>query len=125
MAAAHGLLIYDGGCAFCTTSALRIAAHWTQPATAVAWQQLGADRLAAWGLSVDDAAGAAWWIGADGTPYRGHDAIAQALRAAPGWRRVLGVVIGARALRWLAAPAYRTVATHRHLLPGATDACKL
>ena len=39
--------------------------------------------------------------------------------------RLAGRVIGSRALRPVAAPAYTWVAAHRHRLPGASEACGL
>src|SRR5437016_5420468 len=79
------LLVYDGDCSFCSSSARWLTAHWTGPQQAVAWQHLSAAQLERIGLSLDDVRSAAWWIDPWSGPSRGHLAIARALRAAHGW----------------------------------------
>jgi predicted DCC family thiol-disulfide oxidoreductase YuxK len=119
------LLIYDGECSFCSSSARWITAHWSGPQQTVAWQHLGADDLQRLGLTLDDVRHAAWWIDPSGSHSRGHLAIARALRAAPGWPSVVGRILLAPPFRWLAAGAYPLVARWRHRLPGGTSACRM
>ena len=119
------VLIYDGDCAFCTTSAQRIAAHWDGAAEIQPWQRLGESRLAELGLTVTDVQQAAWWIDDTGRRYRGHRAIARAMIQAGGWRRLVGRALAARWLAWPGEVGYQLVARYRHKLPGATDACRL
>ena len=118
------VLIYDGDCGFCTSSAAWIRARWRRDCVAVSWQELGESRLAALGLTVVDVESAAWF--ADGNQLlRGERAVAAALKlAGPGWR-ALGSVMDTVPIRWLAAIGYRLVARYRHMLPGSTDACRL
>jgi len=118
------LLIYDGDCAFCTRSAEWIAARWTTAATAGAWQQLGAGRLSALGLSVDDVQRAAFWIDTDRRTFRGHRAVARALECGTTTDRLIGHVLLIPPVSWLARPGYWLVARYRHRLPGATAACR-
>jgi predicted DCC family thiol-disulfide oxidoreductase YuxK len=119
------LLVYDGDCSFCSSSAHWIAARWQGPEQAVAWQQLGAVQLESLGLSLDDVRCAAWWVDRGGRAWRGHVAIALALRAARGWPSVVGRVLLVPPFRWLAAGAYPLIARWRHRLPGGTPACRM
>jgi predicted DCC family thiol-disulfide oxidoreductase YuxK len=119
------LLVYDGDCSFCSSSARWITEHWQGPQRAVAWQHLDAGRLERLGLTLDDLQRAAWWIDASGRRSRGHLAVARALRAAPGWPSVVGGILLIPPFRWLAAGAYPLIARWRHRLPGGTPACRL
>ncbi|HVV74710.1 MAG TPA: DCC1-like thiol-disulfide oxidoreductase family protein [Mycobacteriales bacterium] len=122
---AEALLIYDGDCAFCTTAATDIEQHWHGQAGIRAWQQIGAEGLTELGLTVHDVSTKVWWVDPDGTRLGGHKAVARALTEANGWRAVLGRIVGARLMSWPAALGYRVVSRYRHLLPGATDACRI
>ena len=119
------LLIYDGDCGFCSTSARWTRKGWRNEAEIVAYQQLGEDGLAALGLSVRDAEQAAWWMDESGKLWRGHRAIAKSLQASTGARRAVGLALGSPVLSPLGALAYRLVVRYRHKLPGATDACRV
>jgi len=118
------VLIYDGDCSFCSSSARWITAHWNGPEHAVAWQHLSADDVERLGLTLDDVQGAAWWIGTSRNS-RGHLAIARALQAAPGWPSVVGQILLVPPFRWLAAGVYPLIARWRHRLPGGTPACRM
>jgi predicted DCC family thiol-disulfide oxidoreductase YuxK len=119
------LLVYDGDCSFCSSSARWIAARWQGPQQAVAWQHLSADQLERLGLSLDDVRCAAWWVDRDGRRSRGPVAIARALRAAPGWPSIVGCILLIPPFRWLAAATYPLIARWRHRLPGGTPACRM
>ena len=118
-----GLLIFDGECGFCTSSARWVAASWADGSKAVPWQDLGGDGLAALGLTVEQAQTEVWWVDPRGRRSGGHRAVAKSLRAARGWKRAAGILIDWPPLSLLAAGAYPVVARHRHRLPGATPAC--
>lgn len=120
-----GLLIFDGDCGFCTTSAHWIESHWSKnAATAESWQKLGADRLSELGLTHDDVTTKAWW--SDDRGVRGGErAVAAALIAAGGLWKFVGLVLDTPPIRWLAKPGYRLVARYRYKLPGATEACRI
>lgn len=118
------LLIFDGDCGFCTAAANWITRHWTEPARAVPWQELGRDGLAAVGITETEVADAAYWVDAHGTTSRGHLAVAAALRAAGGWRRLAGSALLVPPLSWLGRPGYWLVARYRYRLPGSTPACR-
>jgi predicted DCC family thiol-disulfide oxidoreductase YuxK len=118
-------LIFDGECGFCTAAARWVSKRWTKPARAVAWQQLGEQRLHDLGLTEWDVQHAAYWVDEQGGLARGHAAVARALVAGEGWIRVAGYLLLAPPLSWLARPGYWLVARYRHRLPGATDSCRL
>lgn len=116
------MLVYDGDCGFCTTSARWIERRLPADAPVVAWQSL--DDLAALDLTVDDVTAAAWWID-DGERAGGHLAIGAALRASRFPWSLLGRLILAPPFRWLGGPVYRWIARNRYRLPGSTDACRI
>ena len=118
------ILLFDGDCAFCTTAAQRMAARWTRPAHAVAWQSLGDGGLGEVGLIMADARAAAYWVDEQDRLFRGHRAVAKALMAGAPAQRALGALILVPPLSWLARPGYWLIARYRHRLPGATDACR-
>jgi predicted DCC family thiol-disulfide oxidoreductase YuxK len=119
------LLVYDGDCAFCTSAARWAERGWRGAATAVSWQVLGDDGLAARGLTAGQARAAAWWVGGDGTVSRGHRAIGEALAAGRGWRHAAGVAVLHPPVGWVASAAYPLVVRFRHRLPGATATCRV
>jgi predicted DCC family thiol-disulfide oxidoreductase YuxK len=132
---ARPILIFDGDCRFCTTSA-RLLAYWVfrRPSTSPApsaeppaapstepWQRLD---LAELGLTPDLCRAAVQWVGEDGQVISGHVAIAAALRAGhPVWRP-LGALLVAPGFSWLAERLYSWVAEHRYSFPGGTPACR-
>jgi len=118
----RGLLIFDGDCGFCTTSA-RFATRWvdrkhrydTEP-----WQQVD---LARFGLTAADCIEAAQFVRRDGSLAAAHLAIAEGLKhGAPAWRP-LGHLVALPGVRWVAGRVYTWVADHRYALPGGTPAC--
>lgn len=116
------VLVFDGDCGFCTRCA-HFLAHWVLKgrATSVApWQRLN---LAELGLTADQCRAAAQWVGQDAQVASGHAAIASALRTGrPVWRLV-GALLVAPGISWLAERVYSWTAGHRYALPGGTPTC--
>ncbi|BBH64285.1 hypothetical protein ACTI_09700 [Actinoplanes sp. OR16] len=112
--------VFDGDCSFCSLCADFIERRIPTTAKVVPWQF--AD-LAELGLTVDECEAAVQWVGADGVTAAGPDAIALLLKDAGRFWTVPGSVLGLRAVRAAAWPAYQWVADHRHLMPGGTAAC--
>ena len=108
------MLVYDGGCGFCRRS-LRWAYAAGGRFEAVPSTEVDA---AALGLTEPDLAAAAWWVDPDGTLHRGHLAIARVLQSSR-WRpiRLLGRLVGSRALGPLGRRTYDWVAAHRGRFP--------
>jgi predicted DCC family thiol-disulfide oxidoreductase YuxK len=116
------MLVFDGDCAFCTTSARWIGRRLPASAAVQPWQALDLRSL---GLSTRDVQTAAYWIDTDRSTHRGHRAVARSLIAAGGAWGLVGRVLLIPPVSWLAALGYELVAHNRSKLPGATDACAL
>jgi predicted DCC family thiol-disulfide oxidoreductase YuxK len=121
MAGANGkaVLLYDGDCAFCTSCAGLIE-RIGPDAEILAWQLTDLGEL---GITAEQAAEAVRWVQPDGAVRSGHEAIAAVLAAAGGIWKLVGRLLVAPGVSWLAARAYRLIAEHRGRLPGATPAC--
>jgi predicted DCC family thiol-disulfide oxidoreductase YuxK len=113
------VLVYDGGCAFCSSSA-RLLEKIGPDAQLVAWQQTD---LGALGLTEEEATAAVQWVEAGGSIRSGHEAIAAALDSAGGFWALAGRALLLPGISSLAAVAYQLVAANRHRLPGGTPAC--
>lgn len=116
------LLVFDGDCGFCTTSARWLDDRLPPDVTVVPWQQLDLDEV---GLTSEGVAASVWWIDAAGRRVGGAGAVGAALDAIGGRWRPLGWLARHRPTSWLAEPAYRLVAANRHRLPGGTPACAI
>jgi predicted DCC family thiol-disulfide oxidoreductase YuxK len=123
------ILVFDGDCGFCTTSALWVARHWPEGPRMVvpkivAWQALGDEGLHDLGLSREQANASAWWV--DGRGQFGADkAIAKALLACRAPWSWLGGALVVPPGTWLGRFLYPVIARHRHRLPGSTAACRV
>jgi predicted DCC family thiol-disulfide oxidoreductase YuxK len=115
-------LVFDGDCAFCTSS-VRVAQRLRLRADrVVAWQH--AD-LAALGLTEQQCRESLQWVADDGRVASGHAAVARLLLASALPWRPLGALLLVPPMSWVAAVVYRWVADHRSALPGGTPACAL
>jgi hypothetical protein len=77
----EGMLVFDGECGFCRRS-VRWAYKVRATCPSVPYQEV---ELSRFGLSVADAADAAWFV-ADWHRWRGHEAIARCCLVRPGGR---------------------------------------
>jgi predicted DCC family thiol-disulfide oxidoreductase YuxK len=119
------VLVYDGDCAFCSTTARFVASRLRRSPSdfdVEPWQHLDLEAL---GLTPAECDAAVRWVSADGIPAAGHVAVARALRACRWWARPAGVVLLLPGVSALAARGYTWVAANRHRLPGGTPACSL
>jgi predicted DCC family thiol-disulfide oxidoreductase YuxK len=114
-------LVYDGDCAFCTSSVRAMQRLGLTADTVIPWQH--AD-LPALQLTEQQCRDAVQWVDDRGTSS-GHRAIARLmLHAGVPWRP-LGALLLIPPFSWLAAVIYRLIANNRHRLPGGTPACAL
>ncbi|WP_020387707.1 thiol-disulfide oxidoreductase DCC family protein [Kribbella catacumbae] len=116
------ILIFDGDCAFCTTSA-----RWLQGALGGAvpvepWQFTD---LAAYGTTAERAQYEVLWVDQDGKIHGGAQAFARWLIHSGGLWRVAGTMFTFPPIRWIAAGIYRLIASNRDKMPGGTPACAL
>ena len=116
------LLIFDGDCSFCTSSAHWIRRRLPDRVRVEPWQRLDLDGL---GLTQHDVTTAAYWVDERGDKYRGHRSIGKALVASGGVWKPIGALILVPPISWLAALVYLGVAKNRSRLPGGTPECKL
>ena len=118
------VLIFDGDCGFCTTCAWFLQ-RWVvgaDSASVAPWQRLD---LAELGLTEGQCRTAVQWVGQGGQVAEGHAAIAAALKAGHRVWRLVGAMLLAPGLSWVAERVYSGVAAHRDRLPGGTPACRI
>jgi hypothetical protein len=114
------VLIYDGGCGFCTKAAAR-ARRIAQPNVTVA---ASSDiNLADLGLTADECNEALKFVNSQGTIFSGAAAVSSLLTSSVGAWPLAGRTMGLAGIRQLADICYRLVARNRHRLPGATSSC--
>lgn len=114
------LLIFDGDCAICTTSA-NVITRWIRPRCDVEpWQRTD---IAAFGLTAQECTTAVQFVNAQRRVYSGSRAVMQMLRTAPQPWPVLGAIGDAPGVAWVADRVYRWIAANRDRLPGSTPAC--
>lgn len=120
------LLIFDGDCGFCTSSATWVAERLHRPGGPDAelrpWQFTD---LAALGTTADRAQQEVLWVTPNGEIRGGAAAFAGWLRFAGGPYAVVGRTMDLPGVRSLAAAVYRLIARNRSRLPGGTPACAL
>ncbi len=123
-ARSEALVLFDGDCGFCTSSATWMSQRLTRPGKEavrlVPWQD--AD-LTALGTDAARAQREVLWVAPDGSVAGGAPAVAAWMRSSGGPWAMLGRVLDWPGVRRLAASAYRLVADHRDRLPGGTPAC--
>jgi len=122
---AEHTLVFDGDCAFCTTTARWLQRHVPTTAAVLPWQRTDLGPL---GLTPDQCEQAVQWVEpVDGTVRRSAGALAFAhyLQSATGPWRWAGRVLASAPLQMVARPVYAGVARNRHRMPGGTPACRL
>lgn len=116
------LLVFDGDCAFCSSSVRWGERHIGRMPRTQPYQFAPLDEL---GLTAEQCNAAVQYVARDRQVYAAHDAVAALLLGAgKGWW-ALGALMKAPGLHWLSGVAYRWVARNRHRLPGGTAACAL
>ena len=122
-AATPPVLLFDGDCAFCSSSARWLQDHVPSPVSVVPWQWTDLDPL---GVTVEEVDAAVVLVGVTLAHAAGPEAIAELLRSstAPGWRAA-GRILALGPVLAVAWPVYRWVARNRHRMPGGTAQCSL
>ena len=116
------VLVFDGDCGFCTSTANYFGSRTRSEIKAVAWQLTD---LASLGLTAEETAKRVYFI-QSGKTYAAEKAIAKLLVAQKNFLyRLVGFAIQIPPFSWLAKPGYFLVARFRHRLPGGTPACKM
>jgi len=115
------ILLFDGDCGFCTTSA-GFAERIAPTIDVVPYQRADLDAL---GVSEVAVAAELHLLEPGGVVSRGSDAVARTLMAAGRAWMVLGRALLLPGVRTLAQWSYRIIAANRFRLPGGTPACRL
>ncbi|TFB54528.1 DUF393 domain-containing protein [Cryobacterium sp. TMT1-62] len=116
------LLIFDGDCAFCTTSVNTMKRLIPGMPASAPYQWTD---LTSYALTTKDAQSRVWLI-VDDHRFGGAAAVAALLRHQPNvLMRVLGWLGTVPPWSWAAEVGYRLVARYRHRLPGGTPACRM
>lgn len=116
------VLIFDGDCAFCTSSVKWIQRWIGRQPVITPWQQTDLSSL---GLTQEQCETALQFVDNRGRVGSGEIAVARLLiHGGKGWQ-VLGYIMVIPGIRQICGLGYRWVARNRHRLPGGTAACAL
>ena len=116
------LLVFDGDCAFCSSS-VRVGSRWIGHMPTVSPYQF--TDLAQLGLTAEQCEREVQYVSRDHGVHSGADAVSALLMGAGrGWW-VLGAAMRIPGIHWMSGVVYRWVARNRHRLPGGTPACSL
>src|SRR4051812_29562034 len=118
----RSVLVYDGDCAFCTSSVSFAERCLAPRCETTPWQFADLDSL---GITRQRAEYELLWVTPSGVVRGGTQAVAKLLLSAGGGWRVLGALLTLPPLRWVAHGVYRFVANNRERMPGGTPACAL
>jgi predicted DCC family thiol-disulfide oxidoreductase YuxK len=114
------LLIFDGECGICTTSA-NVMRRWIRPDCDIEpWQRTD---IASFGLTPEECSSAVQFVTADRRVYSGSRAVMRMLRTAPLPWPAVGALGDSPGIAWVADRTYRWIAANRDRLPGSTPAC--
>jgi len=118
----RSVLIFDGDCGFCTTTANYIERRSSTPISVHPWQFIDVSQF---GLTQTQVSAKVYFV-VKGKAFAGHEAFAQILISQRNiLLRAIGHTMMAPPVSWLARPGYALVAKYRHKLPGGTPACKM
>jgi predicted DCC family thiol-disulfide oxidoreductase YuxK len=118
-------LVFDGDCAFCTSSINWAKRHLGAAVDYVPWQELDLESA---GLTQAKVERAVQWLPAPtarGPIRSGAGAVGRLLLSSRWPWRALGPLALLPPFSWLAALCYRIISANRHRLPGGTPACAL
>lgn len=116
------VLVYDGDCGFCTSSARFLERRVPVRAAFAAYQFADLDEL---GTTAERAGHEVLWIDRAGRVSGGAEAVGRLLTEAAGPWRAAGVIMRVAPVSWAAHAVYRLIANNRHRMPGGTAACAL
>jgi predicted DCC family thiol-disulfide oxidoreductase YuxK len=116
------VLIFDGDCGFCTTTANWIEKNSLIPVEIQPYQWA---KLADFGLTEQEAAAKVQLVVGEKV-FAGHHCMAKLLLIQPNaLLKLLGAVMVMPGVDPISAKVYDWVAANRHKLPGGTPACKM
>lgn len=117
------VFLFDGDCAFCSSSARWLTDHVPTPVAVEPWQFTDLDPL---GVPIEEVDVAVVLVDVRLARMAGPEAIAGLLRlSTSGAWRAAGRVLALRPVLAIAWPVYRLIARNRHRMPGGTPQCSL
>jgi predicted DCC family thiol-disulfide oxidoreductase YuxK len=117
------VMLFDGDCAFCSTSARWLGRRVPTPTALEPWQWTELEPL---GTTTDEVEAAVVLVDVNLHRIHGPEAIAGYLRSSTsGVWRVCGRVLALRPVLAVAWPVYRWIARNRQRLPGGSAQCSL
>ena len=114
-------LVYDGDCAFCTSSVRWVTRLHLGADVVVPYQFADLDAL---GLTAAQCEESLQLVGPTRTSS-GHAAVGHLLLRSQWWWKPVGLLLLTPPVSWLARGVYRWVANNRDKMPGGTAACAL
>ncbi len=115
-------IIYDGDCAFCSSSIRTLKRLIPKAPITIPYQYI---EPADYGLSLTDCERALQFVRQDGSRFEGHEAYRQMLIGVGGAYKLLGHLMRTPIYYGIANAAYRWIAKNRHKMPGGTPTCSL
>ncbi|MYG93429.1 MAG: DUF393 domain-containing protein [Acidimicrobiia bacterium] len=104
------ILIYDGDCGFCTSTAKWAKQRLNSNYQVVPWQHLNLDDF---GLSKADVNRSAYWVDSNGNLYEEHRCIAKVLSAMDRPWKFIGSLLTFGPINLVARAVYRLIAANR------------
>ena len=114
-------LVYDGDCAFCTSSVRFLGRLRLRVDDVIPWQFADLTTLGLTQQQCEDAV----QLVEPGRTTAGHVAFARLLLRSQWWWKPLGVLMLTPPISWVARGVYRWIANNRDKMPGGTAACAL
>jgi len=121
MGVSKQVLIFDGDCAFCSSSARLLRRMTRNKIPIEPYQKLDLESL---GLTSELTSKAVYFVSGN-TRFVAAAAIAQALISSKTIWALAGCFLKLPVIRSIAKPIYYLVAANRHRLPGGTPECQL
>ena len=116
------VLIYDGDCAFCSSSVRFIERRIRRHPSCQPWQWLD---LGAYGVTREECELAVQFVDAEARVHSAERGIARILiHGGKGWA-LIGRVMLVPGIRHIAGIVYRWISKNRHRMPGGTPQCSL
>jgi predicted DCC family thiol-disulfide oxidoreductase YuxK len=115
-------LIFDGDCAFCTSSVNFTVKHSNVKFETIPYQWA---KLEKFNLTAEQTQKKVY-LNVDGKNFAGAKAVSKLMRLDSNWiLKIIGAIAAVPPFSWVADLLYWLVATNRHRLPGGTPACKM
>jgi len=116
------ILIYDGDCAFCSSTIRILQKFMKQPPPMEPFQFIDTQQF---GLSKQQCSEEIKFVDKSGQVHGGEAAFKKLFFEAGGFWKIFGGILATPVIRQISGVVYRWVAKNRHTLPGGTPTCSL